>query len=91
MTGNQSARKLDAATGEDGFKHDRVDKCFGRALQQARLAKKMSQKDLASKIHEKPIVISQYEAGKAIPNAQVIQKLTRALGCKLPKATKAKQ
>ena len=91
MTGNQSARKLDAATGEEGFQHDRVDKSFARALQQARLAQKLSQKDLASKIHEKPIVVTQYESGKAIPNAQIIQKLNRALGCQLPRASKKKK
>jgi putative transcription factor len=81
------ARKLDAATGEDGFKHAKVSKSFARALQQARLAQKLSQKALATKINEKPTVISQYESGKAIPNPQIVQKLSRALGCQLPRPT----
>ena len=91
VTGNKSARKLDEATGEEGFKHDKVDKSFSKALQQARLAKKMNQKDLATKINEKPQVITQYESGKAIPNPQVIQKLSRALGCQLPRAVAKKK
>lgn len=86
-TGDKSARKLDAATGADGFKHDKVSKTFARALQQARLAKKMSQKDLATKINEKPAVVSRYESGKALPNPQIVQKLNRALGGHLPRPT----
>ncbi|SCV17570.1 related to Multiprotein-bridging factor 1 [Nakaseomyces glabratus] len=43
----------------------------------------MSQKDLATKINEKPTVINDYEAGRAIPNQQVLGKMERALGVKL--------
>jgi len=34
-------------------------------------------------INEKPQVIQEYEAGKAIPNNQIITKLERVLGVKL--------
>ena len=37
---------MDAET--EHFKHDKVDKAFSKALQQARLAKKMNQKQLAT-------------------------------------------
>ena len=47
------------------------------------MEKEMSQKDLAQKVNEKPSVIQDYEAGKAIPNPQVLGKLERALGVKL--------
>jgi len=30
---------------------------------------------------EKPSIVSEYEAGKAIPNPQILSKLDRALGC----------
>ena len=90
LTGNKTAKHLDAATGQASFKHDKVDKSFSKALQQARLAKKMNQKDLATKINEKPAVINQYESGKAIPNPQIIQKLSRALGCQFPRVKKKK-
>lgn len=43
----------------------------------------MSQKDLAAKINEKPSILQDYEAGKAIPNPQILGKLERQLGVKL--------
>lgn len=36
-------------------------------------------------INEKPQVIQEYEQGKAIPNPQVLSKLSRALGVVLKK------
>lgn len=44
---------------------------LGKAIQQARQAKKMTQATLAKSINEKPVVVNQYENGKAIPNGQV--------------------
>lgn len=57
---------------------------------QARMAKKMNQKELATAINEKPQVLAQYESGKAIPNPQIISKLERKLGTKLPRPGKSK-
>jgi ribosome-binding protein aMBF1 (putative translation factor) len=57
---------------------------------QARTAKKMTQKDLATAINEKPQVVAEYESGKAIPNPQIISKLERKLGTKLPRPGKSK-
>lgn len=54
-----------------------------KAIQQGRQAKNMTQKELATKINEKATVVNEYEAGKAIPNQQVLGKLERALGIKL--------
>ena len=59
-------------------------------IQSARIAKKLSQAQLAQQINEKPNIIQGYESGKAIPTTQVLQKLRRVLGVKLtspPKAT----
>ena len=61
-----------------------------KQIQNARMAKKMSQGELANQINEKPNVIQAYENGKAIPDTQILQKLRRVLGVKLtspPKAT----
>lgn len=61
-----------------------------KQIQNARMAKKMSQTDLAKQINEKPNIIQAYENGKAIPSTQILQKLRRVLGVKLtspPKAT----
>jgi len=82
--GSLNSRKLDEDT--TSTKHDKVSASFSKALIQARMAKKMNQKALAQAINEKPVVINQYESGKAIPNGQIINKLNRALGCQLPKA-----
>lgn len=49
----------------------------------ARLELKLSQKDVAQKINEKPSIIQDYEGGKAIPNPQILGKLERLLGVKL--------
>ena len=54
-------------------------------------AKKMNQKALATAINEKPQVIGEYESGKAVPNPQIISKIERTLGCKLPKPPKKKK
>jgi ribosome-binding protein aMBF1 (putative translation factor) len=40
---------------------------------------------LATAINEKPQVVAEYESGKAIPNPQIISKLERSLGVKLPR------
>jgi putative transcription factor len=83
-----SARKLDEAT--DAGTLVRVDKDLSKAIQQARMAKKMTQKDLATAINEKPQVVGEYESGKAIPNPAIILKLERKLGVKLPRPGKSK-
>ncbi len=79
-----NAKKLDE--NPETFKHDTVSHDFKLSLQQARLAKKMSQQQLASAINEKGSVVNEYESGKAIPNGAIISKLNRALGVRLPKA-----
>lgn len=80
-----SARKLEET---DELKHNKVNKSLSKAIQQARMAKKMTQKDLATAINEKPQVIGEYENGKAIPNGQIISKIERKLGCRLPRPGK---
>ena len=59
-----------------------------KAIQQARLACKMSQKELATKLQVQISVINDYENGKAVPNNLFISKLEKALGTKLPRAKK---
>ena len=59
-----------------------------KAIQQARLACKMSQKELAIKLQVQPSVITDYENGKAVPNNLFISKIEKALNTKLPRAKK---
>ncbi len=58
------------------------------SIQQARLAKKMTQKQLASALNVTIKDIADYENGKAIPNNQFISKLERTLQAKLPRVKK---
>ena len=53
---------------------------MGKWIAKGRQDKGMKQKDLATKINEKPQVINEYESGKAIPNSQIINKIQKALG-----------
>jgi putative transcription factor len=64
---------------------------FKKALMQARMAKKWSQKDLAKAAQLPVHTIQTYENGKAIPNGQVVSKLNRVLGVQLPKIPKKKK
>ena len=59
-----------------------------KAIQQARMACKMSQKELATKLQVQPSIITDYENGKAVPNNLFISKLEKALNTKLPRAKK---
>ncbi|CAA6672721.1 unnamed protein product [Spirodela intermedia] len=76
-----NARKLDEQTEPAAL--DRVPTEMRLAIQKARLAKKMSQADLAKAICEKPQVVQEYESGKAVPNHVVLAKMERILEVKL--------
>uniref|UniRef100_A0A7S3GJJ8 HTH cro/C1-type domain-containing protein n=1 Tax=Palpitomonas bilix TaxID=652834 RepID=A0A7S3GJJ8_9EUKA len=77
----KDARKLDEE--DENFAVARVEFSLKQKIQKARQAKGWSQKELAQAINEKASVINEYEAGKAIPNQQVLSKMERALGAKL--------
>lgn len=74
-------RKLDENDG--GGKLPEVGLSLGKRIQQARMTKSITQKQLATLINEKPNVVAEYEQGKAIPNNQILGKLERKLGVKL--------
>uniref|UniRef100_A0A3P8YGC9 HTH cro/C1-type domain-containing protein n=2 Tax=Esox lucius TaxID=8010 RepID=A0A3P8YGC9_ESOLU len=77
----KNTAKLDRETEE--LQHQRVSLEVGKVIQQGRQNKGFTQKDLATKINEKPQVIADYECGKAIPNNQIMGKIERAIGLKL--------
>jgi putative transcription factor len=76
-----SVRKLDEYN--DAGSIPTVSLTVSKAIQQARLAKGLTQKDLGVKINEKQTMINDYESGKAIPNVQILGKMERILGVKL--------
>ena len=83
---SQKNNKLDNET--ESFSHKKLDSNFKSTMQRARLACKISQKDLATKLNVKPQVIASYEAGKCVPDNGFIARMERVLKCKLPRASK---
>ncbi|XP_028138953.1 endothelial differentiation-related factor 1 [Diabrotica virgifera virgifera] len=77
----KNTAKLDRETEE--LKHESISLDVGKLIQQGRQSKGLSQKDLATKINEKPQVITDYEAGRGIPNNAIIGKIERIIGIKL--------
>ncbi|KFM78807.1 endothelial differentiation-related factor 1-like [Stegodyphus dumicola] len=73
--------KLDKET--EQLHHETVGLDVGRLIQQGRQNKGLTQKDLATRINEKPQVINDYEAGRAVPNQQILTKIERVIGMKL--------
>ena len=78
-----SAAKLENET--EDFHLEKVSSNLKTQIIQARTAKKMTQVQLAQAINEKPQIIQEYESGKAIPNPQVLSKMSRILGVVLKK------
>jgi putative transcription factor len=76
-----NAKKLEEET--EVLSHEHVSRTLAMRIQQARQAKKLTQKELATKISEKPSIINDYESGRAIPSNLILGKLERALEVKL--------
>nr|DAD44720.1 TPA_asm: hypothetical protein HUJ06_002950 [Nelumbo nucifera] len=76
-----NARKLDEGTEPAAL--DKVSTEVRQAIQKARLAKKMSQAELAKLINERTLVVQEYENGKAVPNQAVLAKMEKVLKVKL--------
>lgn len=74
-------RKLDE--NNEGGKVETVPLSLGQTISKGRLAKKLTQKQLAQRINVKPDVINQYESGKGIPNSQILGKIEKIIGVKL--------
>ena len=62
--------------------------CVERGTLRVYESEAMNVQQLATSLNEKPQVIQQYENGQAIPNPQIISKIERALGVKLPRKKK---
>jgi len=75
--------KLDNET--DALKHNRISKESSQAVVKARIAKGMTQVQLAAAIFESVTTVQTYENGTAIPNGNILGKLSRALGVTIRK------
>ena len=78
--GTAKFRELDS---EDPPALEKVKNSTSRAIQKARQAKKMTQKDLANLLNIQASVISEYESGNATPNRQLLSKISKVLGVKI--------
>lgn len=78
---DKNTAKLDRETEELHHKH--VPLSVGKAIQKGRQDKNLTQKELATRINEKPQVINECESGKAITNQQILAKIERVIGVKL--------
>lgn len=54
----------------------------GKLLQAARLAKQLTQDQLAHQINERKQVVNQYEQGNVVPDQKIVAKLRRCLNVK---------
>lgn len=85
---NQKSKAQQLLDGNDIVAPPKTNKELKLAIQQARIAKKWSQKELATQMNTTIQIISQYENGKAVPNNAFISKLEKKLGVKLPRIKK---
>ena len=82
---NQGFDKKKISEDPDTMKHKTVTVNFGQTLMKARMAAKITQKELAQKMNVKIAIIKNYESAKAIPNPRIISNLEKYLNCKLPR------
>lgn len=76
---DEAIRLYKVENNDDNEKHKKIEHKHCQLIQKGRLAKKITQKQLAQKLNIDVNLISQYESGKAIPNRQILNKLSREL------------
>ena len=64
---------------EDTFKHPTISLNVAKKIAQARMEKKLTQKELAQQLSLPFKIIQDYEAGKAIPNSMILNKIEKIL------------
>lgn len=72
-----AARRAEKET--ETFKVATIDAGVAREVREGRARKRMTQKQLAQAVNEKPDVIRAWEAGTAPPNGALLVELRRAL------------
>ena len=72
-------KKIDKKIEEGNLKHDKIKLDICKQIQQKRLERGMTQKELANKLNISPKIISEIESGKAIKNQQLISKIKKNL------------
>ena len=81
---NPNAQRLTKIEGEtETLKIKTVSSSIEKEIQKGRLAKKMTQKQLAQAINVTPKVINEFESGKAVKNESVKRKIANYLKIKI--------
>ena len=75
--------KVDRMTDEGVFDVVKISVDVSKAIADGRRAKELTQKELATKINERPLIINELEAGRGTPNQQTLAKIEKVLGVKL--------
>jgi len=69
--------KIDKKIEEGNLKHEKTPIELGKLIQQKRLERNITQKDLAKKINVQVKIINEIECGKGKHNPQIISKIKR--------------
>ena len=81
---NEAAQKLHKIDSEtENFAVKKISSKVSKEIQKGRLAKKLSQKQLANAVNVTPKVINEMESGKSQPNDAVKRKIARYLNIKI--------
>ena len=72
-------QNIEKKVNEDNLKHKKIDKEFSKKLQQARLNKNLTQKQLANQLNIQVTIINDYECCRGNYNGQIIGKLKKYL------------
>ena len=75
---------------DEEVKYEMVSHTCAMSVKNARMAADMTQTQLAKKINEKPTVITDLENGNARYNADLINRIERAVGTKIDRGRKKK-
>lgn len=80
VNGTVNFSKLETNDEDETIKIKHVPHEIAQKIQQGRIDKKMTRKDLAQRLNVKESVIAEYETGKAIPNGQLLARIRTVLG-----------
>lgn len=83
-----AAAKMYALEHSEDITIQTIPLSISQEISKARVAKGLTQKELAQKLNVQPTMITNYENGKAIPDNQMLQKIARELGTKFSKIPK---
>jgi putative transcription factor len=79
---NKNAKLYNIENESENFKIETIPLSISQEIIKGRNAMKLTQKDLAQKLNVQQSIITNYENGKAIPDNQMLQKISKVLNVK---------